>query len=85
MPIYDFKCLKCGKEKKDVFTRSWEEIVKCECGKEMQKVPSRFMPDVFPAEGLHLEHVSPEGKTFHSKKEMRQYEKDHNVELGALL
>jgi len=40
---------------------------------------------VFPADGVYLEHVSPKGKTFYSRKEMKDYEKKHNVELGYLL
>ncbi len=83
MPIYDMICI-CGLEKKDVFTRSWSEDIRCDCGKVMRKRPSRFFPDVFPNGGIFLEHVSPSGETFYSKKEMRQYAKDNDLELGAL-
>jgi len=31
--------------------------------------------DVFPAEGIFLEHVEPKGRRFFSKGEMRDYEK----------
>jgi len=51
----------------------------------MEKVPSRFMADVFPNGGIHLRNVSPEGKTFHSKKEMKNYARANDLELGALL
>lgn len=84
MPIYDFKCPACGAIKKDVFTRSWEEIVMCECGEEMSKIPSFPVSHVFPADGVFLEHVSPEGKLFHSKQEMREYAKEHDLEIGYL-
>jgi hypothetical protein len=51
----------------------------------MNKKPSRFLADVFPNGGIHLEHVSSTGKTFHSKGEMKTYAKENNLELGALL
>ncbi len=84
MPIYDFKCQKCGSVKKDVFTRSWEEIILCECESVMEKIPSLAAPHIFPPEGIFLEHVSPEGKLFHSKQEMRDYAKKHDIEIGYL-
>ena len=84
MPIYDFVCPGCGKKKTDVFTKTWDEIVRCNCAIEMNKIPSRFAAVVFPADGIFLEHVSPTGKRFYSKKEMRQYAKDHDLQLGAL-
>lgn len=85
MPIYDFVCPKCKEKILDVFKKSWEEEEHCgACGAPMEKIPTRFTPDVFPADGIHLEHVSANGKTFHSKKEMQQYAKDNDLELGAL-
>lgn len=87
MPIFDFKCPKCEHVEKDVLLKNWDSVqacVKCEPIVLMQKIPARFFADVFPSEGIHLEHVSSEGKTFYSKKEMRQYAKDHDLELGAL-
>jgi len=86
MPIYDFKCPGCGRKQKDVFVKSWDEKVKCiQCGADMKKlVPTGVVADVFPSEGVFLKHVSANGHRFHSKKEMRQYEKDHNVKLGYL-
>lgn len=64
---------------------SGKEIKCSECGTVMMKlVPKLFGADVFPSDGVYLEHVSPEGKTFHSKQEMKDYEKKHKVELGYL-
>ena len=85
-PIYDFRCSKCGKDKKDVFVHSWDDEVKCDdCDTKMKKLFSGFpVPHVFPAEGIFLEHVSSEGKRFHSKQEMKDYAKKHDLELGAL-
>jgi len=84
MPIYDFVCPKCKSKKNDVFTKSWEEIIKCDCGTKMNKKPSIMVPYIFPADGIFLEHVSPEGKLFRSKKEMKAYAKANDLELGAL-
>lgn len=87
MPIYDFRCNICKAEKKDVFTKHWDEPVfcdNCEASASMEKIPSRFLADVFPNGGIHLEHVSSEGRTFYSKGEMKRYAKDHDLELGAL-
>jgi putative FmdB family regulatory protein len=86
MPIFDLKCTKCKKELKDHYSLHWDDQVLCpRCGMYyMQKIPSRFFADTFPAEGIFLEHVSSEGKRFYSKKEMRQYAKEHDLELGAL-
>ena len=86
MPIFDFRCKNCGKEMLDTFVSKWDTLVTCKhCGREEQeKIPSRFLAAVFPNGGIFLEHVSSEGKTFHSKKEMRQYAKEYDLELGAL-
>jgi putative FmdB family regulatory protein len=85
MPVYDFVCDGCGEEKKDILTRSWDEEVKCEkCGEVMRKKVGVFFPDIFPADGIFLRNVSAEGKRFMSKKEMRKYAKDNDLELGAL-
>ena len=84
MPIYDFQC-SCGSMKKDEFVRSWKTIVSCdECGAAMKRTPTQFAPHVFPSDGIHLSNVSSKGKTFYSKKEMREYAKKHDLELGAL-
>ncbi len=86
MPVYDYNCV-CGEVLKDEFVVSWESSVKCpKCGDIMRReFPLRFTPDPFPKFGLHLKHVCPEGKTFHSKSELKRYAKEHNLELAALL
>ena len=56
------------------------------CDKKMiRQFPLTWRPDAFPKFGVHLKHVCPEGKTFHSKSEMKQYARENNLELGALL
>ena len=89
MPVFDFKCPGCELKKDDVFVHRHDAVVKCtRCGAQMKRLfttSAKFVAaDVFPAEGVHLEHVSPEGHTFHSKQEMRDYEREHNVTLGYL-
>jgi len=38
MPIFDYVCKPCNKEKLDEWTRNHQEKVKCdECNKEMEK------------------------------------------------
>lgn len=86
MPIFNYTCPKCKKKKIDEFVRSWDDDVRCEdCDVVMIKSYSGFpVPHVFPSEGIFLEHVSANGHLFHSKAEMKQYAKDHDLELGAL-
>ena len=94
MPIFDYKCKQCEVRINDVFVRHYAEAVKCkQCGAKMSKlVPTGIAADVFPTQysgrtahdGVYLEHVSPEGQTFYSKKEMKKYAKDKKLELGYL-
>jgi len=87
MPIYDFKCPHCNHIVRDKFTKSWDEEVKCpRCRATLKKLISTGIAAiVFPADGVYLEHVSPKGKRFHSRKEMKKYAKEHDLELGYLL
>lgn len=87
MPLFDYICDVCGERKNDEYVKSFSTIVLCsKDDSPMRRLfPDRVNVDVFPSEGLFLKNVSAEGKTFYSKKEMRRYEKEHNVELGALL
>ena len=86
MPIYDFKCPSCEKKLNDCYLKNREEIVKCtRCRTEMKRLfPNRVSGYCFPQEGIYLEHVSAKGETFHSTREMRDYAKKHDLELGAL-
>ena len=87
MPIYDFKCKNCGDVLLDEYLHYYNAIVKCKkCGKKMTKLISAGVnAKCFPQDGLFLEHVSATGKRFHSTKELRTYERKHDVELGCLL
>lgn len=87
MPIYDFKCPNCGRKVLDQFMHSWKDDFKCvQCHTVMSRlVSSGVVADTFPADGVYLEHVSAEGKTFKTKTEMKNYAKDNNLELGYLL
>ncbi len=85
-PIFDYKCPNCGRKIIDVFVHKYNERVFCkQCKAIMSKlVPTTIGAKVFPADGIHLEHVGPTGKTFHSEKEMRQYEKETGTTIGML-
>jgi putative FmdB family regulatory protein len=87
MPIFDYKCPSCHIKIEDKFVRNRKEVVVCkQCHAQMQRLfPNRVNAYVFPQEGIHLEHVSAKGKTFHSTQEMRDYAKKNDLELGALL
>ncbi len=87
MPIYDYECADCGVKIDDEFVTHRDRKVRCPtCRKAMTRLfPLTFVPDAFPKFGLHLKHVCPEGKTFHSRSEMKRYAIKHNLELGALL
>jgi hypothetical protein len=49
----------------------------------MQRIPARVSVDVFPQEGLFLEHVSNVGKRFFSKGEIKEYEKQNDVYIDC--
>ena len=88
MPIFDYRCVRCGAVRKDVLIRAGacNDIgVWCKCGSDMFKMPAVPNMHLFPIGGIHLKHVEPGGKTFYSKNEMKQYAKKQNMELGALL
>ncbi|MHA1840846.1 MAG: FmdB family zinc ribbon protein [Candidatus Heimdallarchaeota archaeon] len=87
MPIYDFECDHCGHIEKDFLAKRPMSKLRCpKCKKKMKLLFNKeFQIDVMPNGGLYLEHVSATGQTFHSKKEMRKFERDNNMELGALL
>ncbi len=90
MPIFDYKCPSCKRKQDDVFVHKHDVKVKClQCHAIMTRLFSFGnrppVVDVFPTDGIFLKNVSAEGKTFYSKKEMRAYERKHDVELGYLL
>ena len=86
MPLFDYMCEKCGDNVENEFVHKHDDSVKCEhCNVAMIKIfPSKVNVYSFPADGIYLEHVSPEGKTFHTKQEMKDYAKENKLELGAL-
>jgi hypothetical protein len=86
MPRFDFKCPDCDSIKTDVYVKKAGCWIKCKCGcRKMIRLLSRIgRVDVFPANGVYLEHVSAKGKTFYSKHEMRQFEKENKMELHYL-
>lgn len=85
MPIYDYICQKCGKVVKDAFAKMSEEPPRCEtCGEKMERKPTAFAPDTFPADGIFFEHASAKGERFFSKQEIKDYAKKHDMEFDYL-
>ncbi len=84
MPIFDFTCENCQNEEKDEFVRNYDDKVICsKCGNVMTKIPCFPTVHTFPLEGIHLEHVSPDGETFHSRNEMLAYEKMNDIYIDC--
>jgi putative FmdB family regulatory protein len=88
MPVYDFRCEKCGEKKNDEFVHKRDAVVTCACGAVMTRLfpdSSRYIgAKCFPAEGIYLEHAGPKGTRFYSEKEMRQYEKATGATIARL-
>ena len=85
MPIFDYEC-DCGNVKKDQYVHRYDARILCfECGGAMKKmVATGIGASVFPQDGVFLEHVGPDGKLFHSKDEMRDFEKKTGTTIGML-
>lgn len=87
MLTFDYLCNKCGCIKHNEIVRNFDDKVFCdECQNEMEKYYGDTVVNtsIFPSDGVYLEHVSPEGKTFHSKQEMKDYARKNDLELGYL-
>jgi hypothetical protein len=82
MPLMDYKCLKCNK-KETLFFWPTEARVAPECCMTMVEDWSRS--NVLLDHPVTLNHVEWQPKTFQTKKEMRDYAREHKLELGALL
>lgn len=87
MPVFDYICGDCKKKLENEYVVHYKDDVICpRCKTKMNKLfPNKMSHGCFPNGGVHLEHVSPNGETFHTKKEMSDYAKKNNLELGALL
>lgn len=86
MPIYDYECKKCNETLLDEFAKKYGEKRNCpNCNSQMQQLFPMSNGYVFPRDGITLEHVGPQPKTFRSKKEMVTFARENNMELGALL
>jgi putative FmdB family regulatory protein len=84
MPLYDYGCPHCGFVFEDVWLRlsEWAETVELTCP-GCGPVEARFLfrgsnvDDWGP--GRFYPHVSPEGKTFHSRRQFKRYLRDHGL------
>jgi putative FmdB family regulatory protein len=87
MPLYQYKCLKCQTEEEE-FVFKWDEEVLCEgcqSPKERQ-FPTHMGPIGFgwPEGGITLEHAESQPIHLKTRKQAKQYERKHNVQLGCL-
>lgn len=86
MLTYNYICSKCTKVKANWIVDNIDEEVLCKCGAIMKRqFPCSVQVEHFPIDGIRLEHVSPTGETFHSKRAMRKYAHEHDLDLGYLL
>ena len=84
MPLYDLMCPECGNTEIDHYCSMHDDLPKC-CGKFMIKQVPTGIQSGFPEFGITLTNVEEKPVHFTSKRQMREYERKHNVELGALL
>lgn len=76
MPLYDFKCLKCGSEKEILMKMVEYKRPLC-CEQEMQRVFNHMVvPDVEP---YFDQNISHNGEYVKSKKHRQQLMKKHGV------
>lgn len=85
MPIYLYRCPECKGE-----VEEFKRMAECHNGPECPRCKVKMplcpsLPHVEVWEPIHLEHVSPEGKTFQTKKELIEYCRKNGLESGALL
>lgn len=70
----------------DQIVKNKDVVIKCiQCHEDMKRlVPNRINPHIFPADGIFFEHASAKGERFHSKKEIREYSKKHDMDFDIL-
>lgn len=87
MPMFDYKCLSCGHKQMDEFVHCVSDTVCCPiCNKPMERMfPTKVGSLIFPIDGITLEHAEANPVHFNSYKELRDYAKRKNLELGAIL
>lgn len=82
------KKLYCPECKKRVhklsFTKEFPQGVCEDCKKAPVCNKTYLGIDVFPADGIFLEHVEPQGRRFFSRAEMRSYEKKTGTLISML-
>jgi len=90
MPLYDYKCPKCHRVKHNVLCNSGADGPSC-CGYPMQQLfpisdirnPNKVGGLIFPIQGVTIEHCANEPVFFRTRAEMKKFEKEHNMDIGA--
>ena len=74
MPLYDFKCKKCGIVSEHFFHMNDEKVVDC-CGEVATRL---FYPPYFSVDNV-AGHYSAFGGYVKNRSELKSLEKQHNV------
>ena len=90
MPVYDFICKICGKTFENSYRKTWEDVPEC-CSQPMERmfpVPTIKRADkvggtIFPVGGVTIEHCAAEPVFFATYRDLKNYEKKHNMQIGA--
>ena len=87
MPLYNYICPTC-KDEGEEFVFKWEEEVLCEeckTAKERQ-FPTSMGPISFgwPEDGITLENAEANPIHLKTRRQAKEYERKHNVQLGCL-
>ena len=69
MPIWDYECPICSKEQEDLL-RNYDDVVLCECGEEMVKLPCT------PAWMFKQHHGTDKGRLIQTSNHKRFKSKD---------
>jgi hypothetical protein len=82
MPIYDFKCPKCGAAKLDVYVPNFTDRPRCNCSETMEKLWSSYGnssgSSIYP---YTTTHITGEPIEIRSPAHLRSIEKEHGVRL----
>jgi hypothetical protein len=92
MPLHSYRCFECDPKLKGESIQLFRHVTEKEvvpvcqlCSKPMQQDFNHPVSDGTIFRPITLEHVGPVPVTFNSRKELVDYARKNNLELGALL
>jgi len=87
MPLYKYECPKCNTTEEE-FVWKWEEEVFCEtCNSQKTRLFPLGMGPInfgFPEGGIVLDNAESQPIHIKNRSQAKQYEREHNVQLGCL-